>query len=79
VIVTLGAGDRRSHPNGHGRVDPINNGCIAKFFVACSTFVVGHRVAMERAADEIVFVAVVQKVARDLLKREPIEMLVCVQ
>ena len=53
VVVALGAGDGRAHPDGHRRVDAVDDGDVAELLVVGPALVVGHRVAVEGGRDEL--------------------------
>ena len=68
--VALGARHRNSHPNGHGRIDSVDNCRIAKLFVVGPPLTIGHRVAMECSGHEICLSGMVKQVAGQLLDRK---------
>ena len=53
VRMALGTSHRGPHPDGHRRVDAIDDGNVAKLLVVGAAFVVGQRVAMKRRRDQL--------------------------
>ena len=79
VSVTLGTRHRSAHPNGHGGVGAIDDGRVAKLFVAGAAFIIGHRVPMERGGDQLLLGRVLDEISGDLFDGELIERFVVVE
>ena len=52
--MALSAAHRHTHPNGHGRIDPVDDRDVSKFFVVGASLVIGKCVSMESGSDELI-------------------------
>ena len=73
VIVALSTAHCHAHPNGHRRVDTVDNRYVAKLFVIRSAFVVRQGIAMEGRGDPLIGSRGVEQVPSELLDGELVE------
>lgn len=73
VAMALGASHGEAHPDGHGRVDAIDHGNVAKFFVVGSSFVVGQGIAVKGGGDELIGSGIGEEITGELVTGEAVE------
>ena len=77
--MALRAIDRRAHPDGHGRIDAIDDGDIAELLVVGAALVIRQSVAMEGRRDQLLLGRLGQQIAGNLFERELVERFVRVE
>ena len=53
MTMALNAGEAGAHQRLPGSIDPVNDGSCPKFFIVCSTLIIGHGIAVKSGRNEL--------------------------
>src|SRR5688572_29505645 len=73
VVVALRAGERRSQPDGCGRINAVHNGCYAILFRIYAALFINHGIPVKSGGDSLLERGIWEEVSGNLLNGELIE------